>query len=364
MSQAPVQRPIGLIKVRGSHRSVGRQIGEACGEVVRSAADLEKAGVPKNGMTLDELIAEAAFYRAKTEEHMPFLCEELDGVAEAAGVDQDVLFAASIEELWASPPSQPASGSETSQGRCSDVLASGPATGGRVLIAHNNDLSAKDEDDVVAIERDVPGEPTVFSIGIGPWISVGWNSAGLSLTGNELSPNDERRGIPRLLLVRAQLRARTMAEAVEVALHPARASAYNTVYAHADGSAVNIEASATACAVTEPNSAGTIVHTNHYVEDEMLAFEGDPEYACKSRLRLDRARELLAAHAPGSVGEEELMAILADHANAPDSICRHGEGEAGTKTVFWCIADVAAGRIRYGRGNPCTPSPEVFSFFD
>ncbi len=46
------------------------------------------------------------------------------------------------------------------------------------------------------LEWRVPGEPVVFTLGIGPWISVGWNEAGLSITGNELTPNDERVGIP------------------------------------------------------------------------------------------------------------------------------------------------------------------------
>ena len=32
----------------------------------------------------------------------------------------------------------------------------------------------------------MPGDPVVFTIGIGPWISVGFNSAGLALTGNEV----------------------------------------------------------------------------------------------------------------------------------------------------------------------------------
>ena len=40
---------------------------------------------------------------------------------------------------------------------------------------------------------------------------MGWNDAGLSVTGNELDPNDERIGIPRLLQVRDVL-TRTTSE--------------------------------------------------------------------------------------------------------------------------------------------------------
>ena len=65
----------------------------------------------------------------------------------------------------------------------------------------------------MALEWRVAGDPVSFTIGIGPWISVGFNSAGLALTGNELSPSDDRVGIPRLLLVRDILRRRTLDQA-------------------------------------------------------------------------------------------------------------------------------------------------------
>jgi hypothetical protein len=76
----------------------------------------------------------------------------------------------------------------------------------------------------------------VLTVGIGPWISVGFNSAGLALTGNEVAPNDNRIGIPRLLHVRDILRRRTLADAVAAALHPHRASSYNNLLSHRDES--------------------------------------------------------------------------------------------------------------------------------
>jgi hypothetical protein len=32
------------------------------------------------------------------------------------------------------------------------------------------------------------------------------------------------------------------------------------------------------------------------------------------------------------------------------------------KTVFWCVADVTAGKITYGRGTPCDSEPQVYRF--
>src|SRR5205085_2304173 len=116
----------------------------------------------------------------------------------------------------------------------------------------------------------VDGEPKIFTLGIGPWISVGWNDAGLSVTGNELAPNDERVGIPRLLQVRDVLTRRSLADAVDAVLHPARASSYNWVLASPEG-ALNVEGSATSAEVRPLGR--DLVHTNHYVERSMARFE-------------------------------------------------------------------------------------------
>jgi isopenicillin-N N-acyltransferase-like protein len=327
---------IPLVRAHGTHLEVGRQIGAA------TAAEMLR-------------IAEAPFdvdlvrsYRAVTLEHVPWIVEELDGAAEGAGLDPLAVFAASIEEL---APAEAPTG-------CSDLVVTGARTAdGHLLVGHTNDLYAEDEDGIVAIEWSVPGEPVVFTLGSGPWISVGWNDAGLSVTGNEVSPNDERVGIPRLLQVRDVLARRTLADAVDATLHPARGSAYNWVLAHRDGGAANVEASATS-AVTEEPEDGFLTHTNHYARDEMRGFEreGDYESSCA---RLDRAREL-------AVGDgftvERMREALADHENGENSICRHGDEPKVVKTVFWCVADVTAGEITYGRGNPCDSDAQVYRF--
>lgn len=346
---------IPFLRVSGGHRQVGRQLGEACAEVVRRSVDLEHVGRPAGGRAFDDVLAEADRCRSITGEALPWLLEELEGVAEGAGVDVGLLFAASMEELWDDRPSQPSSGRG-----CTDVLVGPPSTAhGHTLVAHNNDLPPDSEADVIAVEWDVPGDPLIFTIGVGPWISVGWNAAGLSLTGNEVTPNDERPGIPRLLLVRAQLRASTLEEAVGLAAHPQRASAYNTVFATSDGQAVDVEASATACECVGPDARGRLVHTNHYVTARMHRYEGDPAYAVRSERRRLRALALLDELEAQEATVDRLQRLLSDHANGADAICRH-VGEV--TTVFWCVADVTDRRITYGRGNPCRSASQVYEF--
>ena len=363
---------IPVLRVAGGHCEVGLAVGTATAQVLREAVAFD-AALPA-GRSRAEQLALAARYREATRAATPWLAEEIDGAAEGAGVHPLALFAASIEEIWTVRPSQVGT-ADPVPGRCSDLVIGPPFTAdGHLWVAHTNDLGEASEARLVAVEWRVPGEPVVFSLGIGPWISVGWNDAGLSLTGNELTPNDERVGVPRLLMVREQLTARTLDDAVAMALRPDRASSYNTVFAHRDGRVANVEGSGGDAEVRAVGRGETLAHTNHYVEPAMLRYEGDAAYARRSATRYGRACALLAGAAaagPGTVTAAVLRSWLADHDGAPDSICRHPAPaapaapavEGPVRTVFWAIADVTAGLVLYGRGNPCAAAePERHAF--
>jgi hypothetical protein len=109
-----------------------------------------------------------------------------------------------------------------------------------------------------------------------------------------------------------------------------------------------------------------VAHTNHYACERMRRYEGDPAYARRSAVRLERALALLDGEdgtgpAAGSVTPATLRAALADHATTP-SICRHPDDDASTATVFWCLADVTAGEITLGRGRPCEGREGTYRF--
>jgi isopenicillin-N N-acyltransferase-like protein len=351
--------PIELIRVEGTHREVGLQMGEAVRDLIRADIAAAWQDLPA-GRTVQEQLALAAEYRAFTEPRLPWLLEELDGCAEAAGVDALEFFACSMEEIWYEPRVR------VTQGRCSDLVAGPRATSnGHLIVGHTNDLRPSSEPRIVGLEKKVPGDPVVFQLGGVPVLSVGWNSAGLSLTGNELSPNDERIGISRDHQVLEMIRTRSLDEMVAAALRPDRASSYNNVLTSADGEVANVEGSATDAEVSGLDDDDHLAHTNHYVCDRMRPYEGDTAYAEHSNIRYERARALLAAEPPGSVTMGRMRELLADHETKPDSICKHPEfGTPRSKTVFWCVADVTDGVIRYGRGNPCDSIEQEYRFED
>jgi hypothetical protein len=345
---------IELVRVAGDHREVGRQIGEASAAQINAETASIEADLPE-GRTLGEQMDLAAAYRATTLDVLPWLVDEVDAIAEGAGVDPVAFFSTGVEEIWYAP--------RLPRGRCSDLVAGTRATAnGHLIIGHNNDLYPKHEEPLLAFERTVRGKPRVLSIGVGPWASVGFNGAGLSLTGNELSPNDERMGVPRMFQFLAMMYQGSLDEARDLALLASRASSYNNVLASRDGRALNVEGSATDAEVTGPDENDVFAHTNNYTCERMLHFEGDQEYAPGSQVRMDRAMELLRRDA-GAITAASMRDMLSDHATDP-SLCRHAEpgAEDETKTVFWTVADVTDMRITFGRGNPCDSAAQEYVF--
>lgn len=333
---------IPLVKVTGTHREAGAAVGAGTADSIRRSVE---------GAEFDhDLVLR---YRRASVKHLPWVVEELDAAARAAEVDPLALFAEAVHELSTfSQTKIPA--------HCTDVAAVPALTAdGHLLVAHNNDLSAGDENDVVAIEWKVEGEPTIFTLGLGPWISVGWNEAGLSITGNEVAPKDEGVGIPRLLQVRDVLTRTTLTEATRAILHPARASSYNWVVAQGDV-VLSIEGSATAAEPIAPSEDGTLAHTNHYVHPEMLEFEASASSE-GSTARLQRANELMTESLEEAVTRSRLREILSDH-EGTEPLCRHGSAPGDSQTAFWCIADVTARTIMYGRGNPCESEAQLYVF--
>ncbi len=350
-----------VLQVEGSHKDVGQQIGTACKEAIRRATSFNSEQLPE-GRTLDDQLALAAQYRKVTEEAFPWILTELDAAADASGVASELLFAASVEEIWPGRDTTARVPTPAFRG-CTDIAASHPATGdGTTLIGHNNDLPASVRRDVAAIEWRVEGQPTVFSIGIALWLSVAWNATGLSVTGNELAPNDEKIGVPRLLLMTAAARARSIEEAHAIVSHKRRASSYNWLLADGQGRVSSIEGSATAAAEIGTDSRGFLHHENHYQVPEMQKYERSALHAARSAIRGARVSELLDGLEANRVSSEQLRAVLSDHKNAPESICRHAESEHDMETLFWVIAEPGRLQVEYGLGHPCDSDSRLYRF--
>lgn len=330
---------IQLLTVSGSHYECGRQIGSACGGLIRRLLSHSQGLLPP-GLHWDDCRRAVRPYLAATQRAFPWVLEELRGVADSAGVDFLDLFIDSVEELFSAP----------SASRCSDFAACFPATEDRVLLAHNNDLAPESEENILAIEWNFPDHPRLFTIGVGPFLSAGLNDARIALTGNELAHNDQRPGVPRLAIARAILSARNFNDALAIALRPERASSYNNIVSSGDGRIVSVEASASDHELIFPED-GWLVHTNHYTHPRMRQYEQDPNKIAGSVSRYERARSLMQNRA-GPVTLPLLKTFLSDHQSAPVSLCWH-DPAGRVKTVFSILMDLTEFSVYAALGNPC-----------
>jgi len=101
---------------------------------------------------------------------------------------------------------------------------------------------------------------------------------------------------------------------------------------------------------------GRVVHTNHFVEPEILHITepdtGRRAYSCQRR---DRMQSMLDTRKPVSIAG--LKDMLSDHAHSPHSICRHEEPAAPVdeqyRTVTGIIMDLQALKLHVTDGPPC-----------
>ncbi len=353
-SAKPAYTPLPVFHAHGSSRDVGEQLGEHFAKEARRAVEIFRKELTwEKGATVDG----AKRYGRKVLPHIqawyPDFVEEMRGYANGSGVPFDTLVA-----QW--------SGYSPSGGLkgCTD-LAVGPdqTADGSVLVAHNEDYSPDFDGGVLPVHVAVEGKPAFFAMSYqGLFPTIGFNEAGFSLTGNAVSPNDTRIGIPKMVAPRHVLDARTLKEALEWAMPAARGSSFNNIVCSREGELYSLEGSATDFEALY-GADGWLVHTNHYVAPKMLRFEADPQAKFCSILRYHRAQKLLQPHL-GRVTPETLMAIQRDHLSRPDSICRHenpGDSEADrVKTLFGSVLNLTKGEAYISGSTPCTTEYRVF----
>jgi acyl-CoA:6-aminopenicillanic acid acyl transferase len=230
------------------------------------------------------------------------------------------------------------------------------AVPGHTLLGHNEHWLAGDIGNVaVVIERPDRGIPLAAPTVVCCLPAVGTNGAGGVQGIGSLTANDERPGIPRVMVSRQSLGATNRAEAVQRTTLPGRAGGYGHVFAFPGGDTFVVETTATRHGVLE----GPGPHTNHYVSPELAELAPEPSEGSLGRYR--RLQELLQERRPSTA--EVLMEVMADHEGQNQAICLHpkeDEGDEASAVLFGMVCDVEAGRMWVSPGNPCvTPYEEI-----
>jgi isopenicillin-N N-acyltransferase-like protein len=344
--------PPPLVRVSGTHREMGQQVGEACKKQVQHSINNGRALLADTYEQL-ELTWEGAQIQARkyipfAQERYPQYVEELIGVAEGAGV--------AFEDLSVMNAMEAVTSDALHLTRCTSMAVNDERTAdGHVLLAHNEDWVPEDEDDVFIIHAMPKTEPPFLAMTYGGLLpNIGINAYGIAQLCDSVYPNDSRIGTPRLVVSRAVLASKTPDEAIRHMLSAQRAAGYNHLLAHESGELYSVEVSARRFSILYGED-GYIVHTNHYTAPAMQQVESEPEDMVASRVRYFRALRLVKRENLHTL--KTLQVIQRDHVNFSNSICNHSIDATNPldreKTVNAMVIDLTTREIHIAWGNPC-----------
>jgi len=347
-----------LLHIKGSHRQMGRQIGEGCPEEIHRMLTSYQRGFEvafdEIQLTWDEALLQSRKYFPFAEEYTPQYVEELRGIAEASEVSfEDLMVLNCMEAIT----------SDTLHLGCSSIAVSGEHTAdGHVLVGHNEDWLPEDEANTFLVHAQPEDEPPFIAMTYGGLLpNIGFNALGLAQCLDSVYPNDARVGVPRIFVSRAVLGAKRIGEAIRAAIIKHRAAGYNHLIVDKSGEMYNVEVSSRQFA-TIYGSKGYLAHTNNYLTTRMKSLEDKTEDLIGSRVRVNRASRLLrktGLHTP-----ETFQSILADHVNHPRSICNHSVPEDSPldrqKTICSMVMDLTALQMHFCWGSPCDNDYQVY----
>lgn len=341
-----------ILEVRGTNHAMGQQIGESIRSKVLHGVENTRAYFSRNISALqlswDGAVLQALNYMFFASQIYPQYIEEIRGIAEGANMNYADLAVVNAFECVAVDALH--------LQKCTSLAAGLSRAGGKVLIGHNEDWLAEDESDVYFLVAHPLNEPAFIAMSYGGLLpNIGFNEAGIAQSCDSVYPIDLRVGIPRVIVSRAVLTARSMKEAMDRTHPPLRAAGYNHLLAQSDGEIYNVEVSASTYQVI-PAENGVLAHTNHYLSPKMQKMERTRAEQEKTDRRYSRIITLLSQHEIHSIRTFQTM--LADHENYPDSICQHlpveDQTSSKSKTIVSLVMDLGERKMSYSWGNPCS----------
>ena len=348
-----------IVRVGGSHYEIGQQIGKSRTQQIhhsiKNARYLIEETYDSLELTWEGAQIQAQKYMPFAQERYPQYVDEIKGIADGA----DVPF----EELAVINAMEAVTMDALHLAKCSSFAVNGDITSDEhVLVAHNEDWTPEDEDDLFLVHATPEDEPAFLAMTYGGLLpNIGFNAAGIAQCLDTVYPTDPRIGIPRVIVSRAILGARNLVEAVRFVLVPHRAAGYNHMLVHESGEMFSVEVSARKFAII-PGLEGYLAHTNHYLDEKMRAIESEPDELIVTRLRYFRILRLLQNNKSHSI--KTLQAIQRDHLNYPDSICNHCSHDSNPldrgKTINSLIIDLTMRAMHIAWGNPCVNQYHTF----
>lgn len=351
------------LEISGNAHGRGVQHGSQASGLVRNGVDFYVNMWEQNtGGSRAEVLETAGKFAEPIADFDAEIMREIEGIAAGADVPLEgvLLINARFELMVATVFDNPSPKGKV-PGECTSMAAASEATGGHTLIAQNWDWTVEAGKRCVLLEIHQDGRPDLLThVEAGMVGHKGLNTEGLGLCANAMASQHDRfvPAVPVWVLARAALNCASL-EQVEERLNQAeRTASINFTMASSGGEVGAVEVTPKDVKVVAP-TRGRVSHGN--------VFAGlSPERDIEDRLailypqfcdRAARAEELVQKE---GVSVERLMAVLVDHENRPESICRHWEDAPPEtseglllETVASVIMDLNDGKLWVTAGPPC-----------
>ena len=345
-----------LIVAQGDAFERGRLIGEETGERIRALLRAQEAAdIGKDGLTLHKWLPQAKAFLPYIQKHASESLTEMEGVASGAGLPFDeILLLACVYEKHMGKGAD----------HCTAFAATGAATAsGELICGQNNDESVapwlEGAMDVVIHQIDSSGQAVLLYTHPGIPAYMGMNSAGLCVMWMYIDNGERGPGVPTCILIRELLRHASLDEAVAYLKATPRAVPNNFLLAHDSEGICNVEFSPGQFRPVRDDSV--LSHANHILDPAMAV--DDVAKGTGTRSRFDRMSQLVGGHR-GRIDVALGQQMLADHGNAPESICCHPREDVDNpgKTLASMVFEPASGIMHIAFGNGCETPAQQFRF--
>jgi len=343
------EKQFDLLEVKGSYKQIGYEIGHHFQNQINAIIERRKDW---HQNLLSILNSETGKSRSRelyqlTQRYFPHLLDEIRGIADGADIDFNAFWAMTIKsELGALEPEPPG---------CSTIVYNSE---NKKWLFHNEDGHTAYHDIMFTVKVHPPSGVSFVSL-IYPGILTGngpsLNSAGIVQTTNYIGSITSEIGLPRYVIGRAILEAKSLKEAEKIAMmHPRAYPYHHNLASFPEKKFLSVE---TVPGTAESKSPrGIFIHTNHLLYKTTMQYEyEDQKYKTTSSLSrygvLAEQTQLLKDRS--DLQPEDFLNILASHERAPYSPCRHPEGNVEGQTLGTAFFDLNKGEFRLYKGNPC-----------
>jgi isopenicillin-N N-acyltransferase-like protein len=326
-----------LVEASGTPHELGVAHGRAAASAIESLYWWRMGAIlSRTGESEADVLARSTLYLGSTEQQVPHLLEEVQGIAAGSGLGFERTFFLQV-----------ATDVDRRSGKdgCSAVGIATDADG--PMIAQNWDQPPVSRGKQIMLRLRPTGGPEILMFTHAGIVGyIGMNAAGVGHVQNQLYRSaDAAYGLSQYFIHRRLLEFDTTEDAVDWLQSIPIGSTANYVIGDRSGNIVDLElGDGRAVAVSH---GPTIAHTNHYTH---AAFMSGDDYRIAlpdSSQRLDTLRTNYGQ----MLDRADLYRSLADHANYPISICRHEDD--GLQTVASIVLWLGQRRMEVSYGNPC-----------